>query len=171
MTSQSALIRYSAFGLIPSVLRWGGPTATMKTETMQSRRSARPIQIELRSRIIPSPDSLSRDGHSSGGCLVTGGRVGGLCRSPLRPSDPRLKVERHYGDKGRCRAAARRREERPCERGESGRASGERLGMQREPYRRPHKARHDAEALAQMAEVGWRASAINNRIIAAVTSL
>src|SRR3984885_7139247 len=51
-TGQSAVIRNSAFGLIPSTLALVGATATITTERMQRRRSARPIHIGDRSTFM-----------------------------------------------------------------------------------------------------------------------
>src|ERR1700730_11536249 len=56
-TFQSAVIRNSAFGLTPSTLALVGATATMTTERMQRRRSARPIQMGDWSLFIYQPIS------------------------------------------------------------------------------------------------------------------
>src|ERR1700722_19662422 len=56
-TFQSAVIRNSAFGLTPSTFAFVGATATITTERMHSRRSARPTHIGERSTFIYKPVS------------------------------------------------------------------------------------------------------------------
>jgi hypothetical protein len=71
-------------------------------------------------------------------------------KSLLRPSSACFKIESHDGDKSRCDPATRRGEERRRERGETRRAAGERLGLQRKADRGADKACHYAKSLSQM---------------------
>jgi hypothetical protein len=71
-------------------------------------------------------------------------------KSLLRPSSARFKIESHDGDKSRCDPATRRGEERRRERSEAGRATGERLSLQRKANRGADKACHYAKSLSQM---------------------
>ena len=65
-------------------------------------------------------------------------------------SSARFKIESHEGDKSRCDPATRRGEERRRERSEAGRATGERLSLQRKADRGADKACHYAKSLSQM---------------------
>src|SRR5271163_3694554 len=118
-TLHSAESRYSAFSGTPLCAAALGATATITTLRTQSRRSARPIQIDERSRMMTSKIGDCHEGAYSRPICDTLPHDSG-------PPNPSLEIERHHGEEGGGDSAACSREQRRREGAEARRAAGER---------------------------------------------